>query len=141
MFDSLARFRLLLHSDTGGRVFLLYGVARSSVLGPLEDGVEERLVKCLLDGENIPGTGEEMGWVPWETMEMLSKEFACAGVLRPQDIKRIGELAGIKWFLEDVFPPYFASPRWLQKRTPEKIETIRKEKESKIRKCLTRWGY
>jgi len=113
------------------------------ILGPLENGVEQRLVNCLLGRwkESLPAAGEDMGWVPWEIMQMLSEEFARAGVLRPQDIKGIGELAAVKWFLEDVFPPYFASPKWLQKRTPEKIESIRMDKETKIRGYLTRWGY
>ena len=113
------------------------------VLGPLEKGTEQRLVKSLLTGwkGNIPSAEEERGWVPWETMQMLSEELARAGVLRPQDIKGIGELAGVKWFLEDVFPPYFASPTWLQKRTPEKLEAIRNEKEARIEGYLTMWGY
>jgi hypothetical protein len=113
------------------------------VLGPLEDGIEQQWVKCLLEGfeGNIPTTDSERGWIPWNTMKMLSEEFTRAGVLRPQDIKGIGELSGVKWFLEDVFPPYFASSRWVAKRTPEKIKDIRNRHEAKIRGYLERWGY
>lgn len=74
-------------------------------------------------------------------MKMFSKELAHAGVLRPQVTKGIGELSGVKWFLDDVFPPYFASPKWLQKRTSEKMEQIRSNNETKIGGYLTRWGY
>lgn len=45
---------------------------------------------------------------------MMDKEFTRAGVLRPADIKGCGELAALKWFLEDVSPPYFFMSRWLR---------------------------
>lgn len=123
--------------------FYSMGMLGYILLGPLEEGPEKQWVKCLVQGceGNIPATKEERGHVPWRTLEILSEEFARAGVLRPQDIKGIGELAGVKWFLEAVFPPFFASPRWLSKRTPEQIESIKSSHEAQIKAYLETWGY
>lgn len=122
--------------------FYSMGLLGHILLGPLEEGPMQQWVKCLLNGcdGNMP-TAEESADVAWGTMKMLSEEFARAGVRRPQDIKGIGELAGVKWFLEAVFPPYFASPRWLSRRTPEQVEKIRKNQESQVNAYLQRWGY
>ncbi|KAK9426447.1 putative Aminoglycoside phosphotransferase domain-containing protein [Seiridium unicorne] len=112
------------------------------LLGPLEEGEEQQWVKYLLgEGDESLATKEDGEGIPWGTMKLVSDEFAEAGVMRPQDIKGVGELAGVRWFLEDVFPPYFASPGWLKKRTPEKIEKIRSQREARIREYLARWGY
>ncbi|KAK6209010.1 hypothetical protein LQW54_006758 [Pestalotiopsis sp. IQ-011] len=123
--------------------FYSMGMLGHILLGPLQEGPEQQWVKCLVQGceGNIPTTEEERGHVPWRTMEILSQEFGRAGVLRPQDIKGIGELAGVKWFLEAVFPPFFASPRWLSKRTPEQIARIKSSHEAQIQGYLERWGY
>jgi hypothetical protein len=45
--------------------------------------------------------------VDFEIAQMMDKEFVRAGVFRPADIQGAGELSGLKWFLEDVSPPYF----------------------------------
>lgn len=123
--------------------FYSMGMLGHILLGPLQEGPEQQWVKCLVQGceGNIPTAEEERGHVPWRTMEILSEEFARAGVLRPQDIEGIGELAGVKWFLEAVFPPFFASPRWFSKRTPEQIERIKSSHEAQIKAYLERWGY
>ncbi|KAI5859398.1 hypothetical protein GGS23DRAFT_600519 [Durotheca rogersii] len=111
--------------------------------GPFEEGDEGRLRKCLLEGFE-GNTGTEMhgrGRVNWEVALMTDYEFYRAGVLRPADIPGCGELASLKWFLEDVSPPYFYMSRWLAGRTPEILGGMREEIRSNLDKYLLRWGF
>lgn len=59
----------------------------------------------------------------------------------PADIPSCGELASLKWFLEDVSPPYFYMSRWLANKTPETLSGMREEIRSNIDKYLLRWGF
>jgi hypothetical protein len=108
---------------------------------PLEPGDEGQLRQCLLYGfdGNVPDeNGKE---VDFEIAQMMDKEFVRAGVLRPADIHGAGELAALKWFLEDVSPPYFFMERWLEWKGREKVEEVKVGVEENLGKYLGRWGY
>jgi hypothetical protein len=115
------------------------------LVGPFEEGDEGRLRKCLLDGfaGNIPPESERdgKGRVNWSIAEIADQEFSRIGILRPVDIHGCRELAGLKWFLEDVSPPYFYMSRWLEAMEPEKVDEIHKSIEENLDKYLQRWGY
>lgn len=112
--------------------------------GPFKPGDEGRLRDHLLGGFGAATTipsGTAGGRVNWQAAVMMDKEFARAGVLRPADIRGCSELAGLKWFLEDVSPPYFLMSRWVEYMGPEKIDKIQAEIEENIGKYLNRYGF
>jgi hypothetical protein len=121
--------------------FYSFRTVGALLAGPFEKGEEGQLRQYLLNGfdETIPKV--KIGKVDFQIAAIMDKEFTHAGVLRPADIKGAGELAGLKWFLEDVSPPYFFMSRWLTHMQPEKVDEIQKEIEENLDKYLNRWGY
>lgn len=115
----------------------------SLLAGPFEEGDEGRLRKCLLDGfdGNVPAESDGKGRVKWSTAESMNRHFSQVGVLRPIDIQGCGELAALKWFLEDISPPYFYMPRWLENISPERIKNVQHSIKENLDKYLTRWGF
>lgn len=121
--------------------FYSFRTVDALLAGPFEEGDEGQLRRCLLDGfdENIPAQNGRK--VNFEIAQIMDKEFVRAGVLRPADIQGAGELAGLKWFLEDVSPPYFFMSRWLEHMEPEKVDEIKTSIEENLSKYLERWGF
>ena len=72
---------------------------------------------------------------------MTDEEFTRAGVLRPVNIQGCGELAALKWFLEDVSPPYFFMSRWVTQMGPEKVNEIQQTIEENLEIYLDRCGF
>jgi hypothetical protein len=109
--------------------------------GPFEEGDEGQLRRCLLDGfdGNVPD--QNGAKVDFDIAQMMNNEFVRAGVLRSADIQGAGELAGLKWFLEDVSPPYFFMSRWLDHIGSERIDEIQITIEENLGKYLERWGF
>ncbi|KAK0127737.1 hypothetical protein ONS96_007251 [Cadophora gregata f. sp. sojae] len=121
--------------------FYSFRTVGALLAGPFEEGDEGQLRRCLLDGfdgNNLPQNGRK---VDFEIAQMMDKEFVRAGVLRPVDIQGAGELAGLKWFLEDVSPPYFFMSRWLEHMEPQKVDEIKTGIEENLGKYLERWGF
>jgi hypothetical protein len=121
--------------------FYSFRTVGALLAGPFEEGDEGQLRRCLLDGfdGNVPDQNGRK--VNFEIAQMMDKEFLRAGVLRPADIQGAGELAGLKWFLEDVSPPYFFMSRWLAHMEPEKVDEIKTSIEENLGKYLERWGF
>lgn len=120
------------------------------VIGPFEDDADEnQLRKCLLEGfeGNAPpsaddgGTPKTGGGFSWAVAKAMDEALSRAGVLRPADIAGCGELAALKWFLEDVSPPYFYMPRWLEKRGPAKVDEMHASIAKNLDRYLRIWGF
>ena len=109
--------------------------------GPFEEGEEGQLRRCLLEGFGAIMPAEKGKEVNFEIAQMMDKEFLRAGVLRPADIHGAGELAALKWFLEDVSPPYFFMERWVASREPGELDEIQAGIERNLGKYLERWGF
>lgn len=113
----------------------------SLLVGPFEEGEFGDLRRCLLhgfDGDALPENGKKLDF---EVAHMIDKEFVRAGVLRPMDIPGAGDLAALKWFLEDIAPPYFFMSRWMAHMESEKVDEIQADIESNLSRYLERWGY
>ncbi|RDL34489.1 Protein kinase-like (PK-like) [Venustampulla echinocandica] len=113
----------------------------SLLVGPFEKGEFGDLRQCLLrgfDSKALPENGQKLNF---EIAYMMDKEFVRAGVLRPTDIPGAGELAALRWFLEDVAPPYFFMSRWIAHMEPEKVDEIQASIQTNILKYLESWGY
>ncbi|KAG9228693.1 kinase-like domain-containing protein [Amylocarpus encephaloides] len=121
--------------------FYSFRTVGALLTGPFEEGDEGQLRQCLLYGfeGNVPDKNSKK--VNFEIAQMMDKEFVRVGVLRPADIHGAGELAALKWFLEDVSPPFFFMSRWLECRKPEKIDEIKASIEENLGKYLERWGF
>lgn len=121
--------------------FYSFRTVGALLAGPFEPGDEGKLRKYLLDGFDGDVPSESDGRVDWQAAVMMDKEFTRAGVLRPADIKGCGELAALKWFLEDVSPPYFFMSRWLAYMDPKKVDEIQTMIEQNIGQYLERYGF
>ncbi|KAK2758250.1 hypothetical protein FQN54_004095 [Arachnomyces sp. PD_36] len=121
--------------------FYSFRTVGALLVGPFEEGEYGQLRQYLLDGFDGTIPTQIGGKVDFEIAQMMDKEFVRTGVLRPADIKGAGELAALKWFLEDVSPPYFFMSRWVACRKPEQIEEIKSDIEKNLGKYLERWGF
>lgn len=120
----------------------------SLLVGPFDDDEAFiRLRECLLNGfdhqMNAPGSGKSKdGKIDWSVARTTDLEFRRAGVRRPSEITGSGELAAVKWFLEDLSPPYFYMPRWLEYQTSKGgVEKTLRFVQSNVEKYLDRWGF
>lgn len=121
--------------------FYSFGTVGALLAGPFEEGDEGQLRQCLLHGFKTNTPDKNGRKVNFETAQMMDKEFVRAGILRPAEIKGAGELAGLKWFLEDVSPPYFFMSRWLEQMGLEKVDEMTTSIEETLGKYLDRWGF
>lgn len=121
--------------------FYSFRTVGALLAGPFEEGEEERLRHYLLNGFDETTPKVKIGKVDFQIAAMTDKEFTRAGVLRPADIRGCGELAGLKWFLEDVSPPYFYMTRWLASMPSAKVDEIHEEIKNNLDSYLKRWGY
>ncbi|KAI1426826.1 hypothetical protein F5Y12DRAFT_739836 [Xylaria sp. FL1777] len=122
--------------------FYSFRTLGSLLAGPFETGDELLLRKCLLEGfDETPLTYDGHGKVNWPIAQNTDMEFSRAGVRKPAEIMGCGELAALKWFLEDLSPPYFYMPRWLEYQTPEGVDKTLQSIQSNVEKYLERWGF
>ncbi|EHL03113.1 hypothetical protein M7I_0805 [Glarea lozoyensis 74030] len=138
LLTALLDFDLSHIATPADEYFYSFRTLGALLAGPFEPGDEGQLRQYLLYG-NVPAQNGTK--VDFEVAQMMDKEFVRAGVLRPADIPGAGELAALKWFLEDVSPPYFFMERWLEWKGREKVEEIKVGIEETLGGYLERWGF
>jgi hypothetical protein len=113
----------------------------SILVGAHERGDMGKLQKFLLSGEQPARLPPNNQIVNWNVAVAWNESIKAAGSIRPSDVEGADMLAEMKWFMEDIRPPYFAMPRWLAVKTPEQIETQRKKVQANLEKRLRWLGY
>jgi hypothetical protein len=130
-------------ASPGDEFFYSFVDFHGLIPGPLEDAKMERLRLAQLDGFKMKNVEDpdEASDVTWKTARMWQAAIENAGVKSPADIKGVGELAAIYWFLLDICPPYFLMPRWLKRKTEEEQLASKTQTQANLDKYLRRWGH
>jgi hypothetical protein len=113
----------------------------SILVGAHEKGDMGKLQQYLLTGERPARLPPNNRTVDWNVAVTWNEAIKAAAGIRPSDVEGADVLAELKWFMEDIRPPYFAMPKWLAKRTAEQIEAQRKKVQADLEKRLQRLGY
>lgn len=113
----------------------------SILVGAHEKGDMGKLQKFILSGEQPAKLPPNSRFADWNVAVTWNEAIKTAGGIRPSDVKCADVLAELKWFMEDIRPPYFGMPKWVAKRSPEQIETERKRVQEMLEKRLKRLGH
>ncbi|KAH8647338.1 hypothetical protein BX600DRAFT_443545 [Xylariales sp. PMI_506] len=67
--------------------------------------------------------------------------LADAGAEKPLTIDEAGHIAGLWWFSQELCQAYWFMDQFLEKRSPEALEKLKKASARNLEKYLTLWGY
>jgi hypothetical protein len=122
-----------------------YSICRLGYLvipvGKCENNEHQKLLeRSLLEGFNHAALANRPNQpVDWELVLMVDREFAKAGVERPQDIPGMQEISLRYWFINHISPPYYHT-KVCREAPQEKKDAMRKKTKQELEHILNIWG-